>query len=272
MSNIFANAQTAKDDGIEEDFVGGGGLLDTDMYPFTVKTAYLGKSQSSEARSVNLLLEVNGKEVRQQVWVTKADGSVTYKDKRTGKDKNLPGFNQINSLALLLLGKELGELDVEERTVKLYDHDAGKEVPKAVDCFVELHGLSGQILLQRQTVDKTAKNAATGAYEPTGETRDQNEIVKFLAAEKPVSISELVEFVKTLGEDYDEIRTQGDPAVIVSKMPEDAGAYARTWLEKNQGQTYVKAKGAGKGGKAFAGSASGGNGEAAKEKKSSLFG
>lgn len=271
MSNIFADATTATNDGIEEDFLGGGGVLPSDIYNFEIKTAYLRGASSSKAMSVNFIFDINGKEVRQQIWVSNRNGDVTYEDKKTKDKKNLPGFNQVNSLSLLMLGQELGEMAVEERTIRIYDFEAKKEVPQAVDCFIDLHGKKGQMALQQQTVDKTKKDD-NGSYVPTGETRDQNEVVKFFAEQKPVTISELVEFVKGLGETYDDIRRQGDPAILVGKMPDDAGVYASSWLAKNKNEVYDKSKGASKnGGKSFAGAATSGGNEEVSEKKTSLF-
>ena len=91
MSNIFAGKKSAAADKVEEDFMGGGGALDTDIYTATIKTAYIGKASASEARNVTLLLDVNGREVRQQIWVSNRNGDVTYKDKRRGKEQTKQG-------------------------------------------------------------------------------------------------------------------------------------------------------------------------------------
>lgn len=267
MSNIFSGKKVAADT-VEDDFIGGGGPLDTDMYLATIKTAYIGKAANSDARSVNLLLDVNGREVRQQIWVTNKVGDVTYKDKKTGDPKNLPGFVQINSLCMLVCSKEMGQMDVEELTVKLYDFDAKKELPQAVDCFTELHGEKINIALQRQTVDKTALDQNTGKYEPTGETRDINEIVKFFPENKLVTISEVSEFIKGLGGNLDDVLKDGDIGKAISNMPDDAGSYAVTWLERNKGKTYDKSTGGGKAeGKTFKGV----DKAASSAKKTSLF-
>lgn len=244
MSNIFAGKKVA-DDTVEDDFMGGGGALDTDIYKAVIKTAYIGKAQSSEARNVTLLLDINGREVRQQIWVSNKNGDVTYKDKKTGEAKNLPGFNQVNSLCMLVCSKEMGQMDVEELTVKLYDFDAKKELPQAVDCFTELHGETINIALQRQTVDKTAKSDTTGEYEPTGEVRDVNEIVKFFPEDKLVTISEVAEFVKSLGGNFDDIVSGGEVKKAIANMQDEAGNYADKWLERNKGQTYNRSTGKG---------------------------
>lgn len=268
MSNIFAGKKSVKSDVVEEDFVGGGGVLDTDIYTGTIKTAYIQKAANSDAQSVILLIDVNGKELRSQTWVTNRAGEVTYTDKKTKEEKNLPGFNQINSLSMLLLGKEMGDLDVEELTVKLYDFDAKKELPQAVNCFTELHGEEVTMAVQRQTVDKTKQNNNTGDYEPTGETRDVNEVIKFFAPEKIVTISEVAEFIKSLGGSFDDVLSDGDLLKAISKMENASGDYATVWLEKNKGQTYDKSTGKKTEGKAFGGSSDAGE---KKSKASDLF-
>lgn len=271
MSNIFAGKKGVAEDTVEEDFLGGGGVLDTDLYTATIKTAYLSKSGSSDARALNLILDIQGKEVRQQIWMTNGKGDVTYKDKKTGKDRNLPGYSQVTSLCLLVTGKEVGNMDVEEVTVKIYDYDAKKELPQAVYCFVELHGETVNIALQRQTVDKTKKDDNTGKYEPTGETRDQNEVVKFFASDKLVTISEVAEFIKGLGGNFNDEIENGNILKAISQMQDEHGNYADKWLEKNKNQTYDKSKGKSSGGKSFDGGSSGNDGEAKSAKKTSLF-
>lgn len=269
MANVFAGKKIAKDT-IDEDYVGSGGVFDSDVYQAKIKTAYIGKAQASEARNVTLLLDINGRELRSQTWVSNKTGDVTYKDKKTGEMKNLPGYNQMNSVALLVAGKNLGDLDTEELVVKLYDFDAKKELPQSVTCFTELHGQTIGVAVQRQTVDKTKKNDNTGDYEPTGETRDQNEIVKFFAPEKMVTISEVAEFIKSLGESFDDVVDSGNLLKAIRKVPEEAGLYAEKWLERNKGQTYDKSTGAKAPGKSFSSEAEKGS-DSGKKKASSLF-
>jgi hypothetical protein len=266
MSNIFAGKKAAPDK-VEDDYLGGGGALDTDIYPATIKTAYIGKAASSDARNVTLLLDINGREVRSQIWVSNRSGDVTYKDKKTGEMRNLPGFNQINSLCMLVCSKEMGAMDVEELTVKIYDVDAKKELPQAVDCFSELHGEKIQVALQRQTVDKTALDQNTGKYEPTGETRDQNEIIKFFPESKLVTISDVAEFIRGLGGNFDEVLEAGDIAKAIDKMDDANSNYAEQWLTRNKGQTYDKSTKGSSEGKSFAKSTSEGKAKA----KTSLF-
>ena len=269
MSNVFAGKKIAKDT-IDEDYVPSGGVFDTDIYQAKIKTAYIGKAQASEARNVTLLLDIGGRELRSQVWVSNKTGDVTYTDKKTKEVKNLPGYNQINALALLVAGKNLGDLTTEDLVVKIYDFDAKKELPQSVTCFTELHGELVNVAVQRQTVDKTKKNDNTGEYEPTGETRDQNEIVKFFAGEKLVTVSEVAEFIKSLGESFDDVVDSGHLLKAIRKVPDENGIYATKWLERNKGETYDKSTGKKAAGKSFTSQAETGS-SSGKAKASSLF-
>lgn len=266
MSNIFSNKKAVKSEKVEDDYIGGAKTLETDIYPAEIKYAYIGKSRRSDARNITLCLKVDGKtEVTRSIWMTNGQGDVTYKDKKTGEERNLPGYNQVNSLAMLLLSKEIGDLDVEERTLNLYDFESKKEIPQAVDCFIELHGLNLQVAIQKQIIDKNEKNEATGDYEPSGETVTVNEFIKFFPEDKRVTISEVAHYIQSLGGDFDEVLSDGELMKAIERMP-DEGDYAAAWLEKNQGETWDRSVGKKTEGKSF--NASGG-GE--KKSKSSLF-
>lgn len=267
---------------VEEDFVSSGfAALETDIYPATVKAAYLGKSGSSDAVSFNAILEidVNGKktEVRPQIWMTNGQGGITYdvKDRQTkkptGEKRNLPGYDQVNSLFMLILGKEVGDAEMDETTLKLYDFDAKKELPQSVQHFPELQGEEIQIALQKQIVDVNKKNDATGKYEPTGKTREENEVIKFFPGSRLVTISEAAQHIKTLGGNLDDVLESGEMAQVLESMDEDAGEYGATWVEKNRGETYDKSSGKKAEGKAFGGGAKA-DPEASAAKKKGLFG
>lgn len=252
MSNAFSGVSLV--DEVEDDYVPGKfKLFDTDIYSATIKAAYLTNSNKSKAQAMNLILTVDGSEVTQQIWMSNGQGGVTYKDKKTGKDTPLPGFNAMNALAMLATGKELGELDVEDRTLNLYDYDAKAEVPTSVPCYVDLHGVEIQIALQRQTVDKTKEKAkGSGVYETTGETRDINEVVKYFPGSAQITISELKKFIEGLGANWAETIQEGDLLKAIRKYGEEPGSYATNWLKSNRGQVYNKAKGAKKAaGKSF---------------------
>ena len=124
----------------ETDSLGSGGLWESGTYPLTIKVAYL-STAASGALALNTVAAAGEKEIKQQFWMTSGTekGSKNYYEKN-GEKHYLPGFIAANSLALLTLGKEIGELDVEKKVIKVYDFESKKEVPTEVDAFVDLHG------------------------------------------------------------------------------------------------------------------------------------
>ena len=279
--NIFAGAKTAKDDaGIDDDYIRSGGAVETDIYEATIKAMFNRSSTKSKAMSIVVMLDVGGKEITSQTWVSNADGGITYEDKKTKKLKNMVGFNQMNTLSLLVTGKSLGKLSMEERTLKLWDATAKAEVNQVVDCYVDLHGEKVQVAIQKQIVDKEklVEGSNPARYEPTGETREINEVVKYFPAEKLVTISEVAHYVKSIGESFDDLVEAGKLLRVISKTPAEAGTYAEQWLKQNKGNTWNRSKAGGSGGSKGEGQSFGGAksdaGESSgsgKKKASSLF-
>lgn len=254
MANIFSGKKTAGKT-VEEDFIAQGGavLFDTNIYPATIKAAYLQKAQRTDAQSLNIIFTVKGKEMPIQIWMTTRDGSVTYKDKKTGEERNLPGYSQVNAICMLIAGKDVGDMEVEEQTLKLFDYDAKKDLPKAVDCFTELHGMAIQIAIQRQIVDKNERNS-DGKYVPMGKTKEIMDLVKVFPEDKRVTLSEVVQHIESLGGNLDDVLDGGEMNKAVGSMSNNAGKYAVTWLEKNADKTYdksTKTAGSGSEGKSF---------------------
>lgn len=276
--NIFAGAKTAKDDsGIEEDFIRSGGAFETDIYKATIKAAFNRGSSKSKAMSIMVMLDIGGRELLSQTWVTNGEGSVTYTDKKTKDVKNLPGFNQMNTLALLVTGKALGELSMEERSLKLWDSQAKAEVLQAVDCYTELMGEEVQVAVQKQILDKEKliEGSNPPKYEPTGETREVNEVIKYFPADKRVTLTEVAQWVKGMGESFDDLVENGKLLKVINKAPEEIGTYAEKWLTQNQGQTWDRSRSGGSGpassgeGKSFSKSEGGSTGGS--KKASGLF-
>ena len=229
----------------ERDSVGGGGVLESGLYKATVNLAYLTKSDGGAVGLALNLKTEEGREIRQTIYMTSgtAKGGQNFYTDKDGKKQYLPGFLIANSLALLTVGKEISELDTETKVVNVYQKAAKAEVPTKVEMLVELLGKEILVGLIKQTVDKTAKNESTGQYDPTGETRDENEIDKLFRASDRMTTAE--------------IRAQATEA-----------AFANTWEAKHKGNTRNKAKGAGAAGTAGAPKAAAG---VSTKPKQSLF-
>jgi len=248
MTKMFGNFTN---DGLEEagDRLGGGFIFETGVYAGKLTMAYAGQSgaQGSKATSITVLIDIDGKEFKETVWISNRDGENSYADKQDKNKKHpLPGFTTIDDLCLVSTGYGLADQDVEDKVVKIYNFDDKKDVPTNVPVLVNLLGKDVLVAITRQTVDKQRKTDA--GYVNTGETRDENTIEKFFHVDTRRTVTE--------------IKQQIDEPIFID-----------AWAGKNTGKTRNKAKGAdGKtgapGGHAGAPGATGGQ----QKPKNSLFG
>lgn len=217
-------ASLVTDDSIanEKDTVGGGGnyILDSGLYTCTVETAYITKAASGALGMVVNFKTEDGRSLRQTFWLTSgsAKGCKNYYEK-DGEKHYLPGFILANSLSLLTTGMEINQLETEKKVIPLYNPEAKAEVPTKVDMVMDLLGKEILVGVLKTIVDKTKKNAATGIYEPTGETREENEVDKFFRARDKMTTAE--------------IRAQAPEAT-----------FYKVWAEKWTSKVKEKAKGA----------------------------
>jgi hypothetical protein len=187
LSNLTTDASIEE----ERDSVGGGGALESGLYNATVTLAYVQPAASGAIGIVLHFKTEDDKVIRSTQYVTSGTakgGKNTYE--RDGKTYYLPGFLIVNSLAQLTVGKELPQLDTEEKVVNVYNTEAKAEVPTKVPMLMDLIGKEITIGLLKQVVDRTAKSD-DGKYLPTGETREENEIDKFFQAESKLTNAEI---------------------------------------------------------------------------------
>ena len=179
--SLLSNLSVSDDIEVGTDTLGGGtnGPLESGIYPATVKAVYF-KHSAGGALAANVHLDINGREIRQQLWIQSGDakGNRNFYETKDGKKRYLPGFELFRSLTLMATNKEPNALDLTDGIMKLWDSAEGKEMPNEVPMARELTGAELQVGMFKQTVDKTMK-ADDGSYVPTGETRDENEIDKF---------------------------------------------------------------------------------------------
>jgi hypothetical protein len=161
--------------------------LASDIYNMIIKYAYANKSKGGALGVTVVLATPEGREVKEVQYITSGNekGNKTYYEKENTDTKTmdqfaLPGFNAIDSLCRLVLDKGVLECDNEKRTIKLYDFETKAEKPAEVDMLIDLVGKPICAAVLNQVEDKTAKNAATGKYEPTGKTYATNVIDKYL--------------------------------------------------------------------------------------------
>jgi len=226
----------------EGDSLGGGGyIVATDTYSLAVDMAYFDKSKGG-ALSFNVVLKgQNGETVKQQWWVASGDakGNKNFYTDKNGKDHYLPDFSSANNFCLLACGKEISALKTEEKQIMLYDFAERKEVPQKKQVAMEVLGKSIVVAVEKQIVDKTA-NDGSGNYLPTGETREQNQIVKSFSAKDKRSAAEV-------------------------RAEVDVAEFHDAWVEKNKGTVNDLSTGVAAGGTEGAPVA---NGDASGETKS----
>lgn len=248
MTKFFKDMST---ENVEKsgDRLGGNILLDTGIYNAKVKLAYIGKAPNSDATSVNVHLDIDGREYRFQEWVTNRNNENFYTDPKTKKPVLLPGYQTIDDLCLLTTGYELSDQDAEDKVVNLWDYESRAEVPQNVPVLVDLLNQPITVAIVRQIVDRRARQD-DGSYQPTGETREENVVEKYFHS--------------------DSLRTTTE---IRAGLEE--GIFIEKWSEINSGKPpRNKAKGAagnagkpGRPGAANAGNASG----SSKPARKSLF-
>lgn len=216
--SLFSNITT--DDSItnEKDSLGGVRALETNAYDFKIKLAYVIRA-ASEAMGVVLELETDkGEKLKVTEYVTsgKEKGCKNYYE-RNGEKHYLPGFNNINSVCLLTVGKELKDMDHEEKQIPLYNKDAKAEVPTKVPVLVDLIGQDITLGVVREIHNKTKWNEATKTRDVVEGTVEQNAIDKVFRTRDRKTTNE--------------IRGQVEEAIFYNQ-----------WLEKNAGKDRDKTK------------------------------
>jgi hypothetical protein len=223
---MFDNLKTNETVEEEKDVLGGAiFIVDSGIYDTVIDMAYMDVSQHG-AHSFNIVCKGhNGELIRQTLWVTNRKGENFYpeKDRKTGKptgkNQYLPGFNVANAICLLSIGEELADVAEasEEKTIKLYDFDEGKETPQQKQVLTKLLGQEITLGMFRQVVDKT-KDDGNGNWVPTGETREENEIGKVF-------------------------RTSDGLTTVEVRAGTDKPEFKDAWADKNTGVTRQLAKG-----------------------------
>lgn len=173
----------------QEDRLGGSGPLPTDIYEGTIKQFYGTKSEGG-AMGVVLIVDLDGREYRETIWCTNRKGENFYT--KDGKKYQLPGFITANDVALCADGKQLNELEWEEKQVKIYDFDKKKEEPKAVEVAVELLGKKISFALVNTLKNKQEKNGSGDYVDVAGE-RAENHIEKLFDVESHRTVREAID-------------------------------------------------------------------------------
>jgi len=163
----------------EKDTLGGGGFVwDTGVYDVVIDSVYMDQS-SGGAYNLNFVFKTaDGRTLNQTLYVTSgaAKGTRNYYEK-DGKKKYLPGFTAANEIAIVATGKELSQLDIEDKIVEIYDYELKKKVPTTKPVFMELIGKTFKVGVQKVKEYKNVKNNA-GEYVPSSDIKEYNEVAK----------------------------------------------------------------------------------------------
>lgn len=221
-TNPFGNLNN---DGMEEDqdrLGGGFQARNSGAYDLKIKAMYAGVSDGG-AKNVSLILEDEKGEYRETVYVTNKKGENWFLNKDDKSKKvPLPGFTTIDHLCKLATGHALADQEWEEKTIKLYDFDAKKELPKAVMMCVSMLGNPITVGLVQTKKNKGVKQA-DGSYEDGPEERIEVNINKVFHTETKLTVVEL-ENSKTEAEFYPEWVKKNTDIVIDKRTIKDGQA------------------------------------------------
>jgi hypothetical protein len=185
--SLFGNL---KNEGLEEttDRIGGYQPFETDVYTGPIKMIYAGASAGG-AQNVTVILDLGGREYRETIYVTNKKGENWFPNKDDPKKKvPLPGFTTVNDICLAAGGKELADLEWEDKVVKIYDAEAKKEMPKSVPVATELLGQVVSVGIVKVLENKSTKQG--DVFVPTAETRTVNTIEKVFNTETRMTVVE----------------------------------------------------------------------------------
>lgn len=209
---MFANLTN---EGLEKevDRLGGGNApLSTDIYKGTIKLAYAGTSAGG-SKFVALLVDIDGRDYRETIYVTNRQGQNFYMSK-DNKKVPLPGFSMIDNICMLTTEQPLAAQTVESKVIKLWNYEDNKEVPQEVPVLVDLLGKQVALAIEHILENKSTK-ADDGSYVPTAEERNFNTIAKAFHIDTMVTVTEALNGL-------------------------DEGEFHAKWLDQNQGKVRDK--------------------------------
>ncbi len=173
----------------EKDVIASGfGAWDTGIYKVTLKAAYIDVTKSGAVMANAILIGEDGREhIESECIMSKKSGTLkaTYIDKKTHKPMPLPGYAKFLTLFRTIGGNpKLLDLDMDmgEVVLELYDFDANGKTKQKKHAFADFINVPMQIAIQKVIEDKRKNVAPEGEpkkYEPTGETRELNEVKKW---------------------------------------------------------------------------------------------
>lgn len=165
-------------------------VADTDIYLVKAKQAYFEKTKNGATMMTAIFVGADEKEFRMRECIISGNdkGNKPYYVK-DGKKYPMPGYSRMNDMMLLVMGEELGDIELTEGIVQVYRD--GKNVNETLDVVDGFNGNEAVVGVFNQISQKTdAKNN----YEPIpGQYRNHNEINKFFHPDDNRTVSEIVD-------------------------------------------------------------------------------
>ena len=180
-------------DGVEEakDSLGGSySVLASGIYNAIIKAAYASEAKSG-AKAINFIFDIDGQEVTETMYVTSglSKGQKTYYEK-DGKKYYLPSFLTAQSIGLLGAGKDLHQLNEEDKIIELYDWEIRGKKKTKVKMFTDLLGKEIKLGLLHRREFKNKKNDE-GIYVPSTDVRDYNTVDKAFRVKDNLTVAEV---------------------------------------------------------------------------------
>lgn len=169
----------------DKDVIGGGSaVLASGVYPIQCEYLYLDQTKSGALMAYGSFKPEGGRSIRfSECVMSKKSGAakVTYTDKKTGKEVPLPGYSKLLHLfhACDIDIADLSEMEVEKKTLKLWDYEAKKELPVEKNVLVQMTGQHLQAGIRKVLETKMAQDANGDWNVPTAEEKTFNDIFKW---------------------------------------------------------------------------------------------
>ena len=217
--SLFGNVDTQGMEEQEDRLGGGFTTYETDVYPATIKMAYVGAS-SRGAQFVSFEFDLGeGRTYKEDIYVTNAKGQAYFT--KDGKNIPLPGFTQVNNICIMATEVGMVEQAHDLKMVQVWDFESSKMIPREMPVLVDLIGQDVLLAIQQVRENKQAKTGekwpdGRDKYGPVNEERIINNIVAVFHSEYHVTVLEA--------------------------QNEKEAEFMDKWLEKNKGVTYDKYK------------------------------
>lgn len=172
----------------------GGGYQPRESNAYTgIITGFYGGESKGGALSVTIQFKDGDKEYRETVYITNKKGENFFPNKQDPKKKvPMPGYVIANDICMMTTGLPFDQQDWVEKTINVYNKDAGKELPTVVEMAEGVLGQEVTLGILKELHNKSEQQS-DGSWEETDETEIKNSINKVFHTETKSTLSEAEE-------------------------------------------------------------------------------